>query len=614
MSRQFYNPVPFSDGKLHTNPDPFVISWCGTYYCYASDEFGVNISRSEDLTQWESLGYAISEKEFHHYWAPSVFYLNGMFYMYYSNIPIEEPDCHKEQLKLAVSDSPEGPFVWKKTFFDRFSIDSHPFMWNGELYMFYSVNDWSGAESRNAGTWILLDKMRTPEEFEGNPHPVIIPSLPQEVYMKDRFGDGRDWYTIEGACTLEHNEKVWLMYSANAYENVDYFVGTTVAEAKPDAKDMVWEKYPDPYTWHPLLKKTDLVEGTGHNTAVKAPNLADDWIVYHGRDTKTERIPGMEQRSMRVDRLLYNGRELFCQGPSVTGAKCPNEPQIRLKDVPVHIDETVFLGDAPQFYRMECWIKADQSHAGSRFGIYLDYQDEKNYLELRVSDGRGQMQIWDCRDGISVKKGCDEVGIGLDFTVPHRIWVQCNGDEFTVRLDERIPVTVICPAKENVQDQSGRIGAVSYFTEFGICSLSLTEHAQLHHESLQKLGCFYVLERAAEHKNRMEMICGDGLSFYESVRLLEKDRPEAYTEEFELEAVGAEAEVRFLRDDKVLAAGTFSGSRQEERIFSMYHIVEDGKEYVILKGRKTEETGAVMGNGIVMFSNIRIRNYSFTKN
>ena len=101
MSEMFCNPVPFSDGKRHTNPDPFIMRWCGRYYCYATDEAGVKVSISEDLVHWEYQGFAIAEKEYHHYWAPSVIYIGGIFYMYYSNIPAAEEDCHEEHLKLA---------------------------------------------------------------------------------------------------------------------------------------------------------------------------------------------------------------------------------------------------------------------------------------------------------------------------------------------------------------------------------------------------------------------------------------------------------------------------------------------------------------------------------
>ena len=125
-----------------------------------------------------------------------VIYLNGTFYMYYSNIPIEEADCHEQHLKVARADNPLGPFVWQKTFFDHFSIDSHPVMWDGKMFMFYSVNDWFGTEDKVAGTCILLDEMRTPYEFAGHPKPVVVPSIRKEIFEENRFRDGRDWYTI----------------------------------------------------------------------------------------------------------------------------------------------------------------------------------------------------------------------------------------------------------------------------------------------------------------------------------------------------------------------------------------------------------------------------------
>ena len=261
MKNVYCNPVPFSDGRRHTNPDPYILRWCGRYYCYATDENGVKVSVSEDMVHWEYRGFAIRDEKYHHFWAPSVIYLNGMFYMYYSNIPIEEEDCHEEHLKLAVSEDPLGPFVYRKTFFEKFSIDSHPVMRNGELYMFYSVNDWIGLEPKMAGTCILLDKMITPEEFVGEPKAVVLPSLPQEIYAENRFEDGRDWYTIEGASPVFHGDKCWMLYSANAFENIYYFVGTAVAKSKEDLRDMVWKKYPNEYTWMPLLKKNQVVEG-----------------------------------------------------------------------------------------------------------------------------------------------------------------------------------------------------------------------------------------------------------------------------------------------------------------------------------------------------------------
>ena len=33
MNNVFHNPVPVADGAAHTNPDPYVLRWCGRHYC-----------------------------------------------------------------------------------------------------------------------------------------------------------------------------------------------------------------------------------------------------------------------------------------------------------------------------------------------------------------------------------------------------------------------------------------------------------------------------------------------------------------------------------------------------------------------------------------------------
>ena len=82
----------------------------------------MKVSVSKDLVNWEYKGYAIREEGYKDYWAPSVLYWNGTFYMYYSNIRVEDEDNHQEHLKLATSKNPEEGFVWKKTFFDEFPL------------------------------------------------------------------------------------------------------------------------------------------------------------------------------------------------------------------------------------------------------------------------------------------------------------------------------------------------------------------------------------------------------------------------------------------------------------------------------------------------------------
>lgn len=612
-SGTYCNPVPFSDGRKHTNPDPFILRWCGRYYCYASDAKGAKVSVSEDLVHWEDRGYAISEDGYHQYWAPSVIYLNGTFYMYYSNIPADEEDCHEQHLKMAEADSPLGPFVWQKTFFDQFSIDSHPLLWNGKMYMFYSVNDWAGTEEKVAGTCIMLDEMRSPDAFAGHPRPVVLPSIRKEIYAENRFGDGRDWYTIEGACTVPRSGKVWLLYSANAYEHEDYFVGTAVAEDRPGLDRMEWEKYPDSHHWCPLVKRNHLVEGTGHNTVAKAPNMVDDWIVYHGRDAAEELILGTEQRNMRIDPLYYSGRRMMCFGPTAERRPAPLKPDISLKDRVVKAP--LMAGESPEVYLMECWIKAAKSHTGVRFGIYLDYRDEKNYVEIQLYSGQQKLRLLDCGNGVITVRGELELRPEFDYTVPHLFRIQRNFDCYTVWMDETCMGTSRAgqtgadaaggragKAGEDVPGRyHGKIGVIPYFSQVTVCSLALTEHALLEGVQLNQLPHYYELSKGMADES--------GLSFGEGrIQLNGKIKAESYTEELELEVDGENPQLEASRGDTVIGSGV-----GKENQFTLYHAVHGGQEWMLLDGEPVPAVQKGTEPFCIRLKGLRVVRYRFTR-
>lgn len=566
----YCNPVPFSDGKRYTDPDPYILRWCGKYYCYATDEAGVKVSVSEDMVHWGYRGFAIAEEEYHHYWAPSVIYLNGMFYMYYSNIPVEEEDCHEQHLKLAVSEDPFGPFVYQKTFFEKFSIDSHPVVRNGELYMFYSVNDWIGLDSKVAGTCILLDKMVTPEEFAGEPKAVVTPSLPQEIYAENRFGDGRDWYTIEGACPVFHGDKCWMLYSANAYKNIYYFVGTAVAEIKEDLLDMAWKKYPDDHTWMPLLKKNQVVEGTGHNTVTKAPNLFEDWIVYHGRDIEEGLHQGTEQRNMRIDPLLYFGDRMFCPGPSYQERPVPGRSFYTGRDI--RAEKDVFFAEAKEFYRMEVWCSVKMSHAGAKYRIYLDCTDQENYIALELHSGQRKAVAVCCRRGIEADIAEITLPIAYNFSVPCMISVERKKNCFRVMFHEDSSMEF----RAGAALKTGKIGAGGCFTPLTIHSVAVSEGAELRGKELFFLSEFYDCS-GAEIKNGA-LQSPDG-----TLRFTERNAGNCVTEVFQWKVQRKDHQVELYCGNEKLCA--IAGGKDTVTFY--YHRGSDGV-YVLTDGQVSD--------------------------
>lgn len=608
LTNTYCNPVPFSDGKRHTNPDPYILKWCGNYYCYATDEEGVKVSVSKDLVHWEYKGYAIREEGFRDYWAPAVLYLDGTFYMYYSNIPAEETDNHEEHLKLAVSKDPEGAFAWKKTFFDKFSIDAHPVLWHGDLYLFYSVNDWIGTEERIAGTCIVADRMVSPEEFAGNPKAVVLPTLPEEIYARDRFGEGQDWHTIEGAAPLVRGNRFWLLYSANAYVNVDYYVGTALASCKENLMDMEWKKYPSDYICCPLLKRNELVEGTGHNTVAKAPNMVDDWIVYHGRNAKEALVPGMEQREMYIDPLYFNGDGLLCCGPTASPQKAPGMPQIQLWDLDA--TDTKMFGQGSSYYEAELWVSAKHSHMGARYGIYLQYQDENNYLEAQVSTGKQELSIIRAKDGVravlaamplSKKDGICRGSFG--YTAPHLFRLVKIFDSYSISIDGGEELRFMAPAAYGC----GTVGIRAYFSELTVHSFALSRTALLMGQDLKYFGEFFNVSPCS--------ISGEGiLPLGTKLSAAPKETDGSYTEVFSFQIQKA--------DNKILLHG--AGPAKEcllacgkTKEFSLYHIAGEDGEQFFADGKKIDLglPAPESRKGFQMlFYGLKLMEYQYTKN
>lgn len=600
--KMFCNPVAFSDGERHTNPDPYILRWCGNYYCYATDEFGVKVSVSENLTDWSYEGYAIKEDAYRNYWAPSVIYINGIFYMYYSNVLADSSDCHEECLKLAVSDRPEGPFVWKKTFFEKFSIDSHPVMWDGKLYLFYSVNDWIGTDEKIAGTCILVDEMTTPEQFAKTPREVVLPSLKQEIYEENRFGDGRDWYTIEGAAPIVRGQRFWLLYSANAYVNVDYFVGTTVAACKECLMDMDWRKYPSDDIWYPLLKKNKMVEGTGHNTVEKAPNMLDDWIIYHGRKADEMLDPEKEQREMYIEPLYFSGDKVVCFGPSARMQEGPADPEVQMKNT--YVTERQMLCPESSFYIAEFWISAENSHTGMRYGILADYKNDDNYLEIQICSGKNEIKVLQNVDGIKSGILTEKLERDFEHGVPHLMRIEKKFYRYEIQMDY---APKICfEVHPGVTDEGeSTVGIVPHFSKIMLHSFALTRGVVLITEGLQDLGRVFRVSPAIADQS--------GLRGIENTLILEK-KCEAldFTEEFQIEAAGSpDNSAVFKWND-----GQSIFIEHEEQAYSVYYIRRGKEEWLIADGKKIElrENADTERTVQICMVNSKITEYRFTKN
>lgn len=485
----------------------------------------------------------------------------------------------------------------KKTFFDKFSIDSHPFMWNEKLYMFYSVNDWIGSDDRIAGTVIVMDEMVSPYEFAGKPQPVLLPSLEQEIFQKNRFGDGRDWYTIEGAATVVHGNKCYLTYSANAYVNVDYFVGTAVAENKMDMRKMKWQKYPSDYEWKPLLVKNEKVEGTGHNTIVKAPNMVDDWIVYHGRMAEEKLIPGLEQREMRIDPLYYSGDRMFCDGPSQEMKQAPGLPEVQKKEV--QITDLQMLASAEDFYRAEYWISGEKNHIGCKYDIFLAYYDEGNYVKFSVNAGQREFKIIECRNNIQRILKTKGISKDYDYSVPHLFSVEKTGQHYKIISDDTFAIEA--DADGNMEKKTCQMGIKPYFTSLTLHYFAMVETAELLEEKLKDIVYFYEVTRAEAGRNGLTGQDGH-------MTIVKKMDQMSCTEEFQLNP-------QSLKNECVIKTGDQKIRFHADEIkgYSIYHISNEDGQSIVADGELLY-AGKANKDFALEVKNTDIVSYRITKN
>ncbi len=283
-------------------PDPYIIEHNGKFYIYTTGDDGIyGYSCDTLLGNWKFEGQIFTFEGRDHFWAPSVIYLDGKFYMYFSFEFYEDtPDQggHHQAMHVAVSENPMGPFELKCQIAHPFSIDSHIVKTDAGLFLFYSPNTFDG---ERIGTHIVVQKMADPFTLEGEPKVVLLPSIDEEIFRRDRYKPGQHWHTLEGAFWFQEGEWQYLMYSGGRYEDETYFVGYAAAKTtEQDLRKVDFKKMPDDNTYAPLLRSNEWEEGTGHNSVIKVDG--EYYCIYHARNTAEDGFKG-DRRNARIAKM-----------------------------------------------------------------------------------------------------------------------------------------------------------------------------------------------------------------------------------------------------------------------------------------------------------------------
>lgn len=285
--------------------DPFVWRHEGVYYAVGTSRAAEDASgpsrfpllRSNDLVNWESLGYAliaVSPDLGNDYWAPEVAYSDGIFYLYYS-IGHGDKEHH---IRVAVSERPEGPFENTGRYLTDlpFAIDASPFQDDdGEWYLFYARDFLDTDNGFRAGTGLVVDRLIGMTKLAGEERIVMRARHDWQMFMADRpMYDGvYDWHTLEGPVVRKHDGRYCCFYSGGCWKNDTYGVDYAVA-------DSVMGPYSESGNNDgPRVLRTipGKVIGPGHNSIVAGPD--GEFIVYHAWDL------AMTARRMCIDPLIW---------------------------------------------------------------------------------------------------------------------------------------------------------------------------------------------------------------------------------------------------------------------------------------------------------------------
>ncbi|VAX35910.1 hypothetical protein MNBD_PLANCTO03-1396, partial [hydrothermal vent metagenome] len=260
--------------------DPEVLFDGGVYYMYATSEAGRGfvVWTSRDLVTWRPRGLAFAktaggwgQRDF---WAPSIVKAGGRYLLYYNAQPGDAPQgsARGHRICVAEADNPLGPFRdVAAPLFDpgSMAIDADIFVdEDGKGYLYYA----------NGSIWVVpLDASLT--KVVGEP---VLCLEPKQVWEQK-------WN--EAPHVIRHDKKYILFYSAPGYDMPEYSVAYAVADSPMGP----WLK---PHA-SPILSRTPLVSGPGHNAITTSPDGRELWMVYHTH----QQLSGGDPRQIAIDRV-----------------------------------------------------------------------------------------------------------------------------------------------------------------------------------------------------------------------------------------------------------------------------------------------------------------------
>lgn len=321
----FINPL------LPSGPDPWVVSRDGFYYYMNTTGNNLSIWKTRDITDlkdaekkivWTPPATGPYSKDV---WAPELHFLHGKWYIYFT---ADNGDHSKDTHRLWVLEnaSPDpliGAWAMKGQLTedeDKWALDPTVLESRGVLYVL-----WSGWRTTidEGVTNIYISRLKNPWTMEGPRTQLSTPQYPWE-----KVGDRNDLPGFravphvdvnEGPEILQHDDKIFLVYSASGCWTDYYELGMLTASANSNLLDPAsWKKSAQPVFWQSAAASAF---GPGHNAFFKSPDGTEDWIIFHANPKPGEGCG--DKRQPRAQPIHWNAN-----GPPDFGRPIPLDQPI----------------------------------------------------------------------------------------------------------------------------------------------------------------------------------------------------------------------------------------------------------------------------------------------
>lgn len=301
------NSNSFTNPLLPAGADPWCIYKDGFYYYTHTTGRNITIWKTKSIADLRTAEKKIVftppakgpySKEL---WAPEIHFLQGKWYIYFAADSGNNNQHRLWVLENGSADPLAGEWVMKgklSTPDDKWAIDGSLFQHKKKMYLIWS--GWEG--DMNGEQDIYICRMKNPWTTEGERVKLSGPTLDWEKHGDlNSKNDPPHVNVNEGPEVLQHDGKLFLIYSASGCWTDFYALGMLTASADSDPMDPAsWKKSPEP-----VFKQSteNSVFAPGHNSFFRSPDGKEDWILYHANSKPGQGCGGF--RSPRTQKFSW---------------------------------------------------------------------------------------------------------------------------------------------------------------------------------------------------------------------------------------------------------------------------------------------------------------------